>query len=438
MDMKDADKTTFIVRTGTYQFRRLPFGFCNAGSTFKRVIDLALRGLNFYMCLVYLDDIIVYSSTVEEHLIRLKKLFDRIRTANLRLKASKCHLLRAEIKFLGHLVSAEGVSTDSSKVKAVRDWPVPEDLHEVRSFLGLTSYYGRFVLTFAEIAAPLHALTMNNRKFEWTTQCDHAFNKLKNALISSLILAMPNDTDPFLLDTDACDVSTGAVLSQVQGGVERVIAYASRSLSKPERNYCVTRKELLAIVCYTKAFRQYLLGRQFVVKTDYSALQWLRNTPEPIRQQARWCETLEEFDFQIILRPGRLHRNADALSRKPCRQCGNNGANMSTVVIRAVTFATVEEGDRWSKTMIAAATEKDQELSLFAGWLKESLLPLSSDELAQYDPITKSLHAQWERFNLKEGVIYRRYWEGREEDDTWQLYHQACTAEKSCKQCMRL
>jgi len=152
MDMKDADKTTCIVRTGTYRFRRLPFGLCNAGSTFQRVMDLALNCLNFYMCLVYLDDIIVYSKSVEEHLCRFRKLFDRLRTANLKLKPSKCHLLRAEIKFLGHVVSAEGVSTDPGKIEAVRDWPIPEDVHEVRSFLGLTSYYRRFVPTFAEIA----------------------------------------------------------------------------------------------------------------------------------------------------------------------------------------------------------------------------------------------------------------------------------------------
>jgi len=160
MDMKDADKTTFIVRTGTYRFRRVPFGLCNAGLTFQRVMDMALIGLNFNMCLVYLDDIIVYSKTVEEHLVRLKKLFDRLRIANLKLKPSKCHLLRSDIKFLGHVVSAEGVSTDPSKIEAVRDWPVPEDVHEVRSFLGLTSYYRRFVPTFAKIASPLHALTM--------------------------------------------------------------------------------------------------------------------------------------------------------------------------------------------------------------------------------------------------------------------------------------
>jgi len=304
LDMKDADKTTFIVRTCTYRFRRVPFGLCSAGSTFQRVMDLALNGLNFNMCLVYLDDIIVYSSTVEEHLLRLRKLFNRLRMADLKLKLSKCSLLRAEVSFLGHLVSGEGVATDPSKIELVRDWPAPSDVKEVRSFLGLASYYRRFLPTFAEIAAPLHALTAKNKQFKWTTNCDRAFVRLKLALISSPILAMPNDADPFLLDTDACDVSIGAVLSQVQNGVERVCAFASRSLSKPERNYCVTRKELLAIVCYTNTFGQYLLGRQFVIRTNHSALQWLRTTPEPIGQQARWCEILEEFYLQIVHRFG--------------------------------------------------------------------------------------------------------------------------------------
>jgi len=204
-------------------------------------MDLALNGLNFNMCLVYLDDIIVYSSTVEKHLLRLKKLFDRLRIADLKLKPSKCSLLRTEVNFLGHVVSGLGVATDPSKIELVKDWPTPLDVKEVRSFLGLASFYRRFVPTYAEIAAPLHALTAKNKQFDWTLNCDRAFVQLKYALISSPILAMPIDGDPFLLDTDACDVSIGAVLSQVQNGVERVIAYASRSLSKPERNYCVTR-----------------------------------------------------------------------------------------------------------------------------------------------------------------------------------------------------
>jgi len=175
MDMKDADKTTFIVRTGTYRFRRVPFGLCNAGSTFQRVMDLALNGLNFNMCLVYLDDIIVFSATVEEHLNRLRKIFDRLRAANLKLKSSKCSLMRSEVKFLGHVVSEEGVATDPTKIEVVKDWPTPNEVRDVRSFLGLASYYRRFVPTFAEIAAPLHLLTMKNKKFYWTPECDRAF-----------------------------------------------------------------------------------------------------------------------------------------------------------------------------------------------------------------------------------------------------------------------
>jgi len=334
------------------------------------------------MCLVYLDDIIVYSSTVEEHLLRLRKLFDRLRIAKLKLKPSKCNLLRAEVNFLGHVVSGEGVSTDPGKIEVVRDWPTPSDVKKVRSFFGLASYYRRFVPTFAEIAAPLHTLTAKNKQFDWTSDCDRAFLRLKYALIFFPILAMPNVADPFLLDTDACDVSIGAVLSQVQNGIERVIAYASRSLSKPERNYCVTRKELLAIVCFTKTFQQYLLGRQFVIRTDHSALQWLRTTPEPIGQQARWCEILEEFDFQIVHRLGRLHRNADAMSRRPSRQCGNDGENKVSVKLRAINFVTIEAGDRWSRKEIAEARVKDTELATFVKWLKDGLLPLSSNDLA--------------------------------------------------------
>jgi len=160
---------------------------------------------------------------------------------------------------------------------------------------------------------------------------------------------MPNDGDPFVLDTDACDVIIGAVLSQVQNGEERVIAYASRSLSKQERNYCVTRKELLRVVFYSKSFRQYLLGRQFLINTDHSALQWLRTTPELMGQQACWCEILEEFDFQIVHRPGVKHGNADALSRRPCRQCGKNQDETIRSEVRTVEFQEIISGTRWTR-----------------------------------------------------------------------------------------
>jgi len=414
MHEDDADKTTIIVRTGTYRFKRVPFGLCNAGSTFKRVMDLALNGLNFNMCLVYSDDIIVYSTDVDEHIGRLEKLFERLRSANLKLKPSKCKLLRSELSFLGHVVSSKGVGTDPKKISAVQDWPVPTDVKEVRSFLGLASYYRKFVPSFAALAAPLHALTGKNKKFDWTSSCEDGFQKLKSALVSSPILAMPNNSDPFVLDTDACDVNIGAVLSQVQEGEERVIAYASRSLSKQERYYCVTRKEMLAVVFYSKSFRQYLLGRQFLIRTDHSALQCVKTTPEPMGQQARWCEILEEFDFQIVHRPGMKHGNADALSRRPCRQCGKEVGDGVRSEVRVIEFQEIIRGTRWTRQELIEVTKQDNKISPFYEEVLGNSLPMDESKLAGARAVTKSFHAQWERYDIVNGVMYRRWWDEEE------------------------
>jgi len=158
MHPKDADKTSFVTRTGTYKFKRVPFGLCNAGSTFQRVLDQAVRGMNFDLCLVYLDDIVVFSKTLKEHTRRLELLFEQLRLANFKLKPSKCHLMQTKIAFLGHVVSKNGVSTNPAKIEAVKNWPVPTSLTEVRSFLGLASYYRRYVDSFAQKAIPLYQL----------------------------------------------------------------------------------------------------------------------------------------------------------------------------------------------------------------------------------------------------------------------------------------
>ena len=325
MDEKDAPKTGFVTRNGLWQFRKMSMGLTNSGATFQRVMDLAMRGLNMFTCLVYLDDIIVFSKDVASHLVRLRQLFQRLRTANLKMKVSKCKLFREELVFLGHVISKEGIATDPQKIKAVIDWPVPTSIREVRSFLGLCSYYRRFVKDFAHIAEPLHALTGKYARFEWDDKCQTAFEAMKGKLTTSPILCMPRDEGQMVLDTDASDHSIGAVLSQNQDGEEKVIAYASRLLTTVERRWCVTRKELLAVIFYMKSFRQYLLGRSFKVRTDHAALQWLKSTPEPIGQNSRWVEQLEEYDYIIEHRPGRAHGNADGMSRKPappCRQCG--------------------------------------------------------------------------------------------------------------------
>ena len=314
----DRDKTAFICPRGQFRFRMMPFGLCNAPGTFQRLMDLILSGLNLEICLVYLDDIIIFSQTLEEHFERLETVFHRLVQAGLKLKPEKCVLLQKSVKFLGHVVSKDGVATDPDKTRAVADWPVPTSVSEVRSFLGLCGYYRRFVRDFATIAAPLNALTRKNAKFVWSSDAQRSFEALKVALTSPPVLAMPQDQGEFILDTDAAQASIGAVLSQVQAGEERVVAYASRTLDRREQNYCVLRRELLAIVFFLKHYKQYLLGREFRVRTDHAALTWLRKTPDPIGQQARWLEVLEEFNFTVEHRPGKQHANADALSRRPC------------------------------------------------------------------------------------------------------------------------
>ena len=319
----DSDKTAFICPSGMFKFKKMPFGLCNAGATFQRLMDVVMSGLEFQICLVYVDDIIVFSETIDQHLERLVTVLDRLRSAGLKLKPEKCALFQKSVSFLGHVVSEYGIATDPKKIEAIQEWPVPSSIREVRAFVGLAGYYRRFVPQFAAIARPLHALVGKGGKFTWSEEAQKSFDQLKSMLTSPPILAMPTDSGEFILDTDAANETIGAVLSQIQDGQERVIAYASRRLDRREMNYCVTRKELLAVVHFLRYFRQYLLGHEFRIRTDHSALTWLKRTPEPVGQQARWLEIMEEFCFTIEYRPGARHANADALSRRPCsiRDC---------------------------------------------------------------------------------------------------------------------
>jgi len=212
----------------------MPFGLCGAGATFQRLMDLVLSGLNMDICLVYLDDIIVFSYSLKQHLERLELVLRRIKEAGLKLKPSKCNLLQKSVCFLGHIVTGNGIATDPSKTSIIQHWPTPTSAKDLRSFLGLSGYYRRFVKDYAKIAAPLNALRKAGRNFDWTPQCQTAFERLKSALIVPPVLAMPNETGQFILDTDASDRAIGAVLSQVQNGQERVIDYGGVPLAAPK------------------------------------------------------------------------------------------------------------------------------------------------------------------------------------------------------------
>ena len=223
----------------------MPFGLCNAPATFQRLMDCVLAGLPWSSCLVHIDDAIIIGRSFEEHLHHLQQVLDRLKSAGLKITPQKCHFLQHEVSFLGHIVSTRGVSPDPSKTSKIREWPTPTSVQEVQPFLGLANYYRPFTKDFATIAKPLHQTTEQKKPFNWTSECEQAFVKLKNFLTTAPILALPDWNKPFIMDTDASETGIGAVLCQCDSdGTEHVIAYASRLLTKPERNYCVTRKEL--------------------------------------------------------------------------------------------------------------------------------------------------------------------------------------------------
>lgn len=321
LDADAQEKSAFSTRGGLWKWKVLPFGLTSAPATFQRLMEKVLQGLHWKTVLLYLDDIIVISPDLDTHLQRLTEVFERLQSAGLKLKPSKCELFQTEVKYLGHIVSSKGVATDPQKVMAVKEWPTPTKVKDIKSFLGTVGYYHQYIPHFATIAKPLTQLTSKNAVWSWGEQEQTAFERLKQSLITAPILGYPHPKSTYILDTDASLDGVGAVLSQQQNGTEKVIAYFSKTLGPAEKNYCVTRKELLAIVKAVKHFRPYLYGRQFLLRTDHASLIWLCRRKEPTSQVARWIEILSEFSYTLEHRPGTKHGNADGLSRRPCIDC---------------------------------------------------------------------------------------------------------------------
>jgi len=279
------------------------------------MIEIVLSGLNLITCLCYLDDVIIHSKDLNQHCERLAEVLSRFRQHNLRVKISTCTFAAPKVSYLGHVISAEGISPDPTKVEAVQNLSSPKSVKDVRSFLGLAGYYRRFVRGFATVAAPLTDLTKQDRRSDWTTECEQALQRLKTLISSAPVLKNPRFDIEFIVQRDASDVGVGAVLSQSDDdGVEKPVAFASQSLSARERNYSTTEKEAYAIVYALRHFRVYLLGRQFKLVTDRKALTWLHSM-KPKGRLARLVMEFQEFKFSIEHRPGRRHANADALSR---------------------------------------------------------------------------------------------------------------------------
>lgn len=322
----DVEKTAFSINNGKYEFTRLPFGLKNAPSIFQRALDDILRDHIGKTCYVYIDDIVVFSKTEEEHARHIEDVFKTLFDANMKVQLDKCHFFKQEVEFLGFIISSEGIKTNPAKVEAIQNFPLPRTLRDLRSFLGLSGYYRRFVQDYAKLAKPLTALlrgeegrmskTQSAKKqiFLDPTAID-SFNKLKNSLISKdLMLAYPNFSKPFELTTDASNFAIGAVLSQ-EG---KPITFISRTLSSTEENYAANEKEMLAIIWALSSLRNYLYGSAHVkIYTDHQPLTYALSNKNNNSKMKRWKAILEEHNYELQYKPGKSNIVADALSRPP-------------------------------------------------------------------------------------------------------------------------
>ena len=287
------EKTAFITHQGLYEFNVMPFGLKNAPAVFQRLMQRVLMGLNpdqgpdFVSA--YLDDVLVFSETFNDHLQHSALVIQRLSEAGLMLKPSKCHFICQEVQYLGHLLSPEGIRPNPERIAAVREYTTPRSVKEVRQFLGLASYYRRFVKGFAKIAQPLHALTQKGAPFVWTPECQEAFTQLQQRLIESPVLEYPDFAKDFTLETDASAMELGAVLSQrgTDGNLHPV-AYASRALAPQEKRYPIIELETLAVVWAVSHFHAYLYGHDMHVFTDHSAVKAVLETPNHSGKHARW------------------------------------------------------------------------------------------------------------------------------------------------------
>lgn len=306
-----------VAGRGLYQWRVMPFGLHSAPATFQRALDSVIGPQMEPHAFAYLDDIIVIGRSLEEHLSNLREVFRRLREARLRINPDKCEFFKKETKYLGHVVSGNGIHTDPDKVAAIQEMAAPKTLKELRRFLGVVSWYRRFVPEFATLAQPLTSLLKKGKHWKWTEDQQTVFEVLKARLTQAPILACPDFTRQFILQTDASDYGLGAVLTQLFDDGERVIAYASRTLNDAEKNYSATEKECLAILWGIRKMRQYVEGYRFLVITDHLALKWLNSIDNPSGRLARWALELQQYTFTVQYRKGCLNVVADTLSRHP-------------------------------------------------------------------------------------------------------------------------
>ena len=353
---EDVPKTAFRTRYGHYEFLVLPFGLTNAPAVFMDLMNRVFQDYLDKFVIVFIDDILIYSKTREDHEKHLRLVLERLREKKLYAKFSKCEFWLRKVQFLGHIVSESGIEVDPAKVEAVMKWETPKSATEIRSFLGLAGYYRRFIQNFSKIAEPLTRLTRKDVKFIWSEECESSFQTLKEKLVSAPILVLPDSSGGFKIYSDASHNGLGCVL--MQHG--RVVAYASRQLKDYEKRYPTHDLELAAVVFALKIWQHYLYGEKCEIYTDHKSLRYLFTQRELNMRQRRWLELLKDYDCTINYHPGRANLVADALSRKE--------------KIRQITPSLKKEFDRLEIELVTSLQLKEKEKQESDKTLMEKIL----------------------------------------------------------------
>ena len=457
MSEEDKHKTAFTVgNLGFFECNRMAFGLTNAPATFQRLMERCMGELNLKECLIFLDDILIFSVTFEEHIKRIEAVFSRLQEHGLKLKPSKCEFFKSSVAYLGHVVSDRGVETDPDKIKALSEWPVPHNVKTLRSFLGFTGYYRRYIKDYARIVKPLNDLlvghstngyTPEGKKkkkksipWQWGKAQQDAFDMLKLKLSTPPVLAYADFNKPFILHTDASVEGLGAVLYQEQDGFERVIAYASRGLRKSERNYPAHKLEFLCLKwAITDKFHDYLYGNNFTVLTDNNPLTYVLTSAKLDATGHRWLAALGTYNFTLKYKTGKSNCDADGLSRRPQEK-----TEIFPEVVKAICDAYIVKRETcpYAETLVVTSASqlaesvdsniesvdpdirtdiestnintvdwakeqsRDQFIDRVIYFVKSGYCPQKEELKAEHPEVSKYLR-HWKSMSLENGILYR-------------------------------
>ena len=426
---------------GFWEFNRMPFGLSNAPATYQRLMEKCLEGLHLNICLIYLDDVIIFSRSYEEHIDRLEQVFRRLQECGLKLAPKKCHFFKKKVRYVGYIVSADGIEADPDKIDKIKNWPRPVNPEEVRKFLGFAGYYRKFVENFSKIARPLSEImprttTKKNRhhkidrtEWKWGPEQEESFTRLKTCLTTPPVLGFVDFKKPFELHTDASGHGLGAVLYQECEGRNRVIAYASRGLTKAERNYSAHKLEYLCLKwSVTEKFNDYLYGNTFTVITDNNPLTYVLTTARLDATGHRWLAALSNYNFSIHYRPGKNNQDADALSRLPVADDQGNQEEITRDTIAAIcgkvqvcnlveslSFSPDVATDMYEEVTDdkcltnarewSRAQRRDPSLALFMDCLEQGRKP--GRTIGVGDSQRTTLNKNFSHLKLRRGVLYR-------------------------------